>query len=404
MAAQVNVISNERDDGFVSMAPSSGLRVCFIGMGNLPVLAREYNHHPIGGEQVQQTLLAKAFARHGYDVSMITADYGQTDGQVWDGVRTVKAFAMREGLPVVRFFHPRWSGVWQAMTRARAEVFYTSCGGAIVGQIAMYCRRHGKRMVFRVASDADCDSSLPLIKYWRDKKLYEYGLRRADEVLVQSRFQQEQLRKNFGVESSIAGMLVEGSAHLRNFEERDLPVAWINNFRTLKRPELLVEAAAHLSQTQFHMIGGAAPGFERYYAEFVDRARPLNNVSVHGQVPYHQINEFYDRARIYVSTSHIEGFPNSYLQAWMRGTPVVAYFDPDALIARKGLGLTVTTQAQLIEAIRSLTTDVDAWNAASKRCREFMQRQFGEDTVLRPYREAFERARTGASNPRHTVP
>jgi glycosyltransferase involved in cell wall biosynthesis len=255
-------------------------------------------------------------------------------------------------------------------------------------------------MIFRVASDADCDASLPLIKYWRDKKLYEYGLKRADQVLVQSRQQQEQLKQNFGVESTIAGMLVDSSTQHRSFEQRDLPVAWINNFRTLKRPELLLAAAKAMSETQFHMIGGAAPGFERYYAQFLEHAHPLRNLSVHGQVPYHQISEFYDRARIYVSTSEIEGFPNSYLQAWVRGTPVVTFFDPDGLIAREGLGVTVTTHQELVDAIRSLTTDSLAWNAVSQRCREFMLRQFGEDTVLRPYRDAFERARTDAPSAR----
>jgi hypothetical protein len=30
------------------------MKVCFVGLENPPVLAREYNHHGIGGEQVQQ--------------------------------------------------------------------------------------------------------------------------------------------------------------------------------------------------------------------------------------------------------------------------------------------------------------------------------------------------------------
>src|SRR3954470_20643669 len=77
--------------------------VCFVGLGNLPVLAREYNHHSIGGEQVQQTLLACALAREGYDVSMVTSDFGQRDGAVWEGVRVYKAYAPDAGVPVVRF-------------------------------------------------------------------------------------------------------------------------------------------------------------------------------------------------------------------------------------------------------------------------------------------------------------
>ena len=364
-------------------------RVCFIGMSNLPVLAREFNRHPIGGEQVQQTLLAKAFARRGYPVSMITADYGQAEGASWDRVRTHKAFALRDGLPVLRFFHPRWSGLWSAMKRSQADIFYTSCGGAIVGQIAMYCTRHGHRMVFRVASDADCEPELPLIKYWRDKKLYEYGLRRADCVLVQSERQRELLKRNFGVDSIVAGMLVESGGELRDFDDRTFSAIWINNFRTLKRADRLLDAAQSLVDLDFHLVGGAAPGFQNYFDEICARARTQPNVSVHGQVPYHDVNEFYEQARVYVNTSEIEGFPNSYLQAWVRGTPVIAYFDPDGLIAREGLGVAVSTQEELIEAIRILTTDATRWREASQRCRDFMQRRFSEDHVLKPYVEAF---------------
>lgn len=391
MSAIPRGIATESYNG--TTASDARPRVCFIGMSNLPVLAREFNRHPIGGEQVQQTLLAKAFARRGYPVSMITADYGQAEGASWDSVRTHKAFALRDGLPVLRFFHPRWSGLWSAMKRSRADVFYTSCGGAIVGQIAMYCSRHGHRMVFRVASDADCESELPLIKYWRDKKLYEYGLRRADCVLVQSERQRELLKRNFGVESVVAGMLVESGMQLRDFEDRKFSAIWINNFRTLKRADRLLDAARSLIDLDFHLVGGAAPGFQDYFDEICACARTQPNVSVHGQVPYHDVNEFYEQARVYVNTSEIEGFPNSYLQAWVRGTPVVAYFDPDGLIAREGLGVAVSTQEELIEAIRTLTTDVTRWREASRRCRDFMKRRFSEDQVLQPYIEAFSSTR-----------
>ena len=62
--------------------------VCFVGLTNLPVLAREYAHHGIGGMQVQQTLLARELTRRGFDVSMAVADLGQPDGARWDGITT----------------------------------------------------------------------------------------------------------------------------------------------------------------------------------------------------------------------------------------------------------------------------------------------------------------------------
>ena len=91
------------------------MKICFLGLENLAVLAPEYRHQNIGGEAVQQTLLARALARCGHDVRMVTWDCGQADGAAWEGIRVFKAYAPQAGIPLMRFFHPRWSGLWSAL-------------------------------------------------------------------------------------------------------------------------------------------------------------------------------------------------------------------------------------------------------------------------------------------------
>src|SRR3970282_435429 len=114
------------------------MKICFVGLDNLPVLPPEYRQHTIAGESVQQTLLARALARRGHDVRMVVADYGQAEGAVWDGIRVLKACRLDRGIPVLRFIHPRWTGIWSALARADAELYYTSCAGMLVGLVAMY--------------------------------------------------------------------------------------------------------------------------------------------------------------------------------------------------------------------------------------------------------------------------
>ena len=118
------------------------MKICFVGLDNLPVLAPEYRRHTIGGESVQQTLLSRALARRGHDVSMVVADYGQTNGAKWEAIRVFKAYRPDAGIPVLRFIHPRWTGMWSALARADADLYYTSCAGMHVGLVALFCRRH----------------------------------------------------------------------------------------------------------------------------------------------------------------------------------------------------------------------------------------------------------------------
>ena len=380
----------------MTIDPKRAPSICFVGPANLPVLAPEYGRHGVGGAELQQTLLAKALARQGYDVSMVVADYGQPDGATWDGIKTYKAYRPAAGIPGLRFIHPRWTRLWAAMKRARSDIYYTSCAGALLGQVVMFARLHGARVIFRVASNSDCDPASLLIRYWRDKRLYRYGLRRADMVLAQTPHQQQALLKNFRRDSRVVSSMTDTSGRRLDFEERDIPVLWVGNIRALKRPELLLEAARKLPHLQFHIIGGPVSGAESVYESVREAAARIPNVRFHGPVPYHDVGEFYERARVFVGTSEIEGFPNTYLQAWARGTPVVAFLDPEDLIARNGMGRAITSVAQMCEEIVTLSGDRSAWETASQHSREYMDNRFNVTRMTAPYIEAlsnlYERA------------
>lgn len=365
-------------------------RICFLGMQNLPVLAREYNSHGIGGEQVQQTLLAKALSRRGFDVSMIVADYGQPEGTVWDGVRTIKGCRLGGGIPMIRTFYPRLTSLWTALKRAKADVFYTSCAGRHLGVLAEFTRRHGGRVVFRVAHDYDCEPENLLIRFWWDKRLYEWGLRRVDTVLVQTEQQAESLRLNYGVDGTIARMLVEPGLMNLGHGERPHDVLWVNNLRQFKRPDLLVELAESLSEVSFDMIGGPLPGHTELYRQIAERASNLENLRFHGRVPYHDVNDFYERAKVFVNTSDSEGFPNSYLQAWARGTPVIAFFDPDGVIEREGLGYSPASLNEMAEVVSHLVNSPEEWNRMSLACKRYMSLNYHDDTILEPYLSVIE--------------
>ena len=371
-------------------------RICFVGLGNLSVLAPEYGQHGVGGAELQQTLLAKALVAQGYDVSMVVADHGQPDGATWEGIKTYKAYRPRAGLPALRFFHPRWTGLWGAMKRARADIYYASCAGALIGQVALFARLNGAKVVFRVASNSDCDPAALLIRYWRDKRLYRYGLRRADVVLAQTPEQQQALLKNFRRDSRVVASMTDTNGRRPDFAARDISVLWVGNIRALKRPELLLEAARKLPHLQFHIIGGPVAGHESVYESVRAAALQVPNVHFHGPVPYHAVGEFYERARVFVGTSEIEGFPNTYLQAWARGTPVVAFLDPEQLIARNGMGRAVTSVAQMCEEIAALSGDAHAWEIASQRSRDYMDNRFNATRMTAPYIQAlsnlYERA------------
>jgi glycosyltransferase involved in cell wall biosynthesis len=230
-----------------------------------------------------------------------------------------------------------------------------------------------------------------MIRYRRDRWIYEWGLRHVDAILAQTAYQQDLLRKHYGIESGVARMPVTGATRTLPFDARDVGVLWVNNFRPFKRPDRYVELARALPGLELHMVGGAVERFQAYHAEIAPSLAATPNLRYHGAVPYHAVNDYYERARVFVNTSDTEGFPNSFLQAWARGTPVVSYFDPDGLIAREGLGVAARSAGEMRESVASLAADAGRWAEVSARCLAYMRRAYNADEVLAPYAATFER-------------
>ena len=360
-------------------------RICFVGLGTLPMLTREYGTRRAGGAELQQALLAKALARRGWTVSMVVADYGQPEGAAWDGVRTLRAYRPDEGIPVLRFVHPRWTKLHAALRRADADIYYASCAGGQLAQVALFARSRGRKVVFRIASDTDCDPRALLVRYRRDRMLYRWGLTHADLVLAQTPSQRQALARNFGRDSRVVASLLETSGRSPPLAERDIGALWVGNLRPLKRPHLFLDAAARLPGLAFHMIGGPMPGAEELYAEVRQRAASLPNVAFHGYVPQHEVGTYFERTRVFVSTSAIEGFPNTYMQAWSRGTPVVAFLDPERLLSEKHLGTLVSSPEELAGAIARLNGEPGEWEQASARGRRYIEGRGGESEMVNAY-------------------
>jgi len=365
--------------------------ICFVGPRNLPALAPEFRHLKLGGAELQQTLLAKGLMRRGYPVSMIVADLGQPEGATWDGVTTHKAYAPNAGLPGLRFLHPRWTSIRAAARRADADIYYVSGGGALIGQVAHFARARGKKVVFRIAHDKDCQPNelRERLPQWRARVLYQYGLRHANLILAQSSQQHVDLKNHYGLESVVIPSLVESTGAPLRFGERSPHILWVSNLRAFKRPDRALDLARQLPSVRLEMVGGPLPGAREYFEEIRAAASKLPNVVFRGARSYDEVNSLMSTARVFINTSESEGFPNTYMQAWIRGTPVVAFFDPDGLIRREGLGMAVSTIEEMQTAVQGLLENEKAWNTVSSCCRAYANQRHGEG-ALDAYADAFD--------------
>jgi glycosyltransferase involved in cell wall biosynthesis len=100
-------------------------------------------------------------------------------------------------------------------------------------------------------------------------------------------------------------------------------------------------------------------------------------------VRYRDSGALFDRAKVFLNTSSIEGFPNTFLQAWIRAVPVVTFFDPDGLVKRLPLGRVATSVDDMREAIRGLVEIPAERELLGRRAREFATREYTTGVAAR---------------------
>jgi glycosyltransferase involved in cell wall biosynthesis len=373
-------------------------RICIVGLDSYGMLTGEGDLKYVGGEAVQHVLLARAWRDLGHEVSIIVHDEGFGPKRVVDGITAIASHTRHGGLPGLRFFHPRASKLVSALSVADADIYYQSPAGANTGITAWYCRMTGRQFIFRVASDSDCEKEHGRLRFGRDRLLFDFGLKRADLIAAQTAKQAQMLRENHDLDSTIINMMVEPPPRGAQPVEKDIDVLWLSNLRALKRPELALELARQLPEVKFTLAGGPMPGGQMYYDDVAAAAARLPNVTMLGAVRYADTGALFDRAKVFLNTSSIEGFPNTFLQAWVRGVPVVSFFDPDGLTQRLQLGRIATSLDDMREALRGLLDVASYRELLGKRARDFALREFTSGVAQR-YIESIEnrqRERFGA--------
>lgn len=369
----------------------SSINVCFVAHNAYGAVSGNTSGH-IGGVERQTSMVSKLLAERGHKVTLITWNESNPDEEMIDGVRVVKLCRQADGLPGIRFFIPRWTSLISALTQADADVYYHNGAEYVTGQVALWCKQHNRKFIFSSASDKDADASLPGLTTLRERILYRYGIRTANKVLAQTEKQKADFLASFGVESDVMLMPCPGPSDneyvqpVRNSDS--LQVLWVGRIHPVKRLELLLDIAEALPKVNFHVAGGGDWDSD-YVNPLLDRMDAIQNVNYHGKLGREDIQRLYQQCDILCCTSSMEGFPNTFLEAWSYGLPVVSTFDPDGLINKLSLGVGVTDMATLSQALVDLSTDHDRWLGMSQNARRHYVENYQVSTVIEKYERLF---------------
>lgn len=343
-------------------------RVTFVSPTLYPVFSGRSEYAVAGGAEVQQRQIIHLLRDHGYETGIITLNFGQPPGrEVIDGVVVDKLPTVgNRGIKGLRFIHPRLTDYLPLLDQQRPDIIYTRTAGGQVAACAYHAWRRGCKLVYAGANDMEFGRErIPGVSD-RDTHLFRWGLKRADAVVAQNREQSESLQRHWGRDAVVIPNTLEDPLHQP--ASFDGPVLLVGTVKPLKRPELFVRLAQAVPDRQFRIVGGP-PGDEegrRYYDVIRQAAAAVPNLKLVGFVPYRQVGAEFDGAAVLVNTSETEGFPNTFLQAWLRGVPTLSFVAPSGAGGQSG-----TMQAEdfdhMVQLLQQLTHDRSFWQRASDR-------------------------------------
>ncbi len=349
------------------------LNICFVAQNAYGALTGVDTGH-IGGIEHKQSFIAKWLARRGHQVSLITWDEGHDGDDIIQGVRVIRMCARDAGVKGIRFFYPKWTDLCKAMRKANADIYYYNCGDLELGQVVMWCRRHGRKCVYSVASEPDCDRRLPEMHTLRERVLYRYGLKHVDSVIVQTRHQQQKLREGFGIDSTVIKMpcnLGDNEFICSELSHKESThVLWVGRISEEKRFEWFLDVAEQCPEIQFD-VAGTPNTYATYAQALIKRAAKLSNVKMHGRIPHAEMKKVYCCCKVLCCTSEYEGFPNTFVEAWSLGIPVVSTFDPDCVIATNGLGSVAQDVVGIVACLREVVRSSESWHRISSAAKQY---------------------------------
>ena len=156
------------------------------------------------------------------------------------------------------------------------------------------------------------------------------AFRLADTVIVQNKYQYESFATHFQKQPK----LIRNGFSFENLDiEKDGSILWVGRCERLKKPEVFIELASQLNETRFVMVCPAALNQEKYFQEIKLKASTITNLEFKAFVEFHEIEQYFRRAVVFVNTSEFEGFPNTFIQAAKFKNVIVSLnVDPDNFI------------------------------------------------------------------------
>lgn len=352
------------------------MKVCFLML--------YHSSSVIGGAEVQVDYIVDYLVKNSTHQLYLICRESQINAY-----KNIKIYKIRFNRNIGKFFLSfDFVSITQILNKIKPDVIYTRTSTSYVGIAAIYCKINSAKLIYHIAHKEDVVplkynglKSLPkMLERW----IYLFGLKNASVIIGQAEYQDIALQKNYNRNCSaiIPNSHPQPVGNIKACSQ--LNVVWIANLKKSKQPEVFVKLAEEFQEFQklkFFMIGAV---LNDNYQGLIERIQSLVNLEFLGPQSIEEVNRILESAHVFVNTSleGEEGFPNTFIQSWMRAVPVISLnVDPDNIIKKNCLGYHSGSFGQLKTDLQRLLEDKDLRERMGSEAKEYSNKRFGLNNI-----------------------
>lgn len=333
------------------------MKICFF-VGFYPYIK--------GGAEYQMKLIAEELSK---DVDAFFISVGHTEDNIfYEGKLKVYALKLSNYCcNKALLYYPFFYRIQRIIDAEAPDLVYQRILNSFTYHLAIYTKRNKIPFYVHIA---DC-YSLQFTNTFTDlvRKLMFKSVLKSDVRFIVQTDEQIKLLSRWNVTPVLKiynlhplgqqQVLLSHSSERRN-------IMWIGSARKVKRLDLFFDLAYHFRQNtswNFVVIGRLESG--EYANALSLRMSMLDNIDYLGEQDNEFINRYLEEsATILVNTSDSEGFSNTFIQAWLRGVPVVSLnSDPDNILTDCDFGIFCAGDIEkMFDAVELLLSNNDLIN------------------------------------------
>jgi len=429
-------------------SPPSPKKICLVSLYSYPLFNPECKS-AFGGSEVRISIIAKELAkRDEFDVNLIVFDHGQPHVEMRDGVRifgwtgffgpvmlsnSIDTMTSQLELEadhltksILKLFFDLAKEIWKQLLiiflikpgnwfrrfmvfgdingysvlksqirlydEVGADIYIMPGNHTIAAELVYFCKRRKRHYIFLAGSDMDYDADHKKLAdqnniYGYPRKLLVYAIENASIHIVQNERQRELLKKYYDRSSFVVKNPIDPCLVFPK-EEKPTAILWMGKSdHRVKQPDLFLDLVEKYPHYQFIFVLNLTT--PETHERCLRRAKQMHNIEVIEYVRFEEIESVFARAKLFINTSVLEGFPNTFLQAAKYSVPILSLqVDPGGMLAKYRCGINCHGDLNRLGVeLEKLMSDSNEYDTLSTNCRDYVLRFHAKDVVISQYED-----------------